>query len=176
MKLGKWLKKIKLQTECPAIRKRFPKLRPKAWDHIKYLAPRVKGKGARMGQYRKSYVNGIFKVTKLVTRKEGDSPVEVVIFTCDTSTYGQSVWLQACGHGIGQKFGDSYAGKDMDDETVRMKCQEIHDTLSSGQWNKKAGGSEPKLSKANLKAGIEALDSDEAILARKLLAKLGVTL
>jgi hypothetical protein len=127
-----------------------------------------------MGQYKKTYINGIFKVTKSVILEEGDDPTEVVVFTCDTSTYSQDVWLHACAYGIGQKFGDSYAGKNVDDATVVERCQKIHDTLLSGNWNKSAA--EPKITKATLREKISHLSAEEQEILKGIMAKANIRL
>jgi hypothetical protein len=129
-----------------------------------------------MGQYRKSYVNGIFKVTRLTVHEEDGKAVEeeVEVFSCDTSTYGQSVWLHACAHGISQKLGDSYAGKNVDDETVRAKCTEVHETLSSGNWNKSTA--KPKITKATLKEKISHLSVEEQEILKGIMAKANILL
>ena len=125
-----------------------------------------------MGQYKKTYVNGIFKVTRLVTFEESADPVEVEVFTCDTSTYGQNVWLRACAHGISQRFGDSYAGKNVDDATVRERCQKIHDTLLSESWIKSTVT--PKITKATLKEKISHLSAEEQEVLRGIMAKANI--
>jgi hypothetical protein len=127
-----------------------------------------------MAIYKKSYVNGIFTITKSVILEESADPVEVVVFTCDTAPYSPSVWLHACAHGIGQKFGDSYAGKNVDDATVVERCQKIHDTLSSGSWNKSTA--EPKITKATLKEKISHLSAEEQEILKGIMAKANITI
>jgi hypothetical protein len=167
MKLGRRSKRIKLYGS--------PSIRPKAWNHIKIPSSQGKGKRSQnMAIYKKSYVNGIFTITKSVILEENSDPIDVVVFTCDTSTYGQNVWLHACSHGIGQKFGDSYAGKNVDDETVRAKCTEIHETLSSGNWNKSTIS--PKITKAMLKEKISHLSAEEQEVLRGIMKKANITI
>jgi len=105
--------------------------------------------------------------TLTVTTAEGD------VLVYDASTLSQAIKDNLLMHGLSQKIGDCFAGKEAAEG--KAQAEKTFEALVKGEWSIRVPAAE-KITKKDVLAAYEGLSDEEKEIAKKLglLAKLGI--